>query len=116
VLVLDGGYVGIALSTAAAAWVNVVLLYWTLHRRDHLRLDARMRRTGVRILLASAAMGLALWLGSELLDTHMATGFWERIAALSILCGAGAAVYGIAALALGAVSLSELRGQFSRKR
>lgn len=116
VLVLDGGYVGIALSTAAAAWVNTSLLYWTLHRRDHLRLDARMRRTGVRILLASAAMGVALWLGSELLDAHMATGFWERIAALAVLCGAGAAVYGMAALALGAVSLSGLRGQFSRKR
>ncbi len=116
VLVLDGGFVGIALSTAAAAWVNTALLYWTLHRRDHLRLDARMRRVGLRILLASVAMGVALWLGSELLDAHMARGFWERIAALAVLCGAGAAVYAVAALALGAVSLSELRGQFSRKR
>ena len=116
VLVLGAGFVGIALSTAAAAWVNTLLLYWTLHRRDHLRLDARMRRAGARILLASAAMGVALWLGGNLLDAHMATGFWERITALAVLCGAGAAVYGVAALALGAVSLSELRRQFSRKR
>ena len=116
VLVLHTGFVGIALSTAAAAWVNTLLLYWTLHRRDHLRLDARVRRNGVRIVLASAAMGVALWLGSAVFDTHMARGFWERIVALGLLCGGGALVYGVAALALGAVSLSELRGQFSRKR
>ena len=59
---------------------------------------------------------MALWFGSELFDAHMARGFWERIVALGLLCGGGAAVYAIAALALGAVSLSELRAQFSRKK
>ncbi len=115
VLVLGAGFVGIALSTAAAAWVNVILLYWVLHHRDHLRFDARFRQKAVRILVAGAAMGAALWFLNPLLDPHMAGDARERIVALVVLCGTGAAIYGMAVLALGAVKLGELSAQFTRK-
>lgn len=116
VLMLNAGFVGIALSTAVAAWVNVVLLYWTLHRRDHLRVDDRFRRATLRIIAAGALMGAALFLLNPLLDPYMAGGWPERIIALALLCGAGAAVYGVACLALGAVSMRDLRDQFTRKK
>jgi putative peptidoglycan lipid II flippase len=115
VLVLDAGFVGIALSTAGAAWVNVIMLYWTLHRRDHLRFDARFKAKAVRIGAASVAMGVALYLLNPWLDPYMAGRAVERIAALVALCGIGGAVYGAVALATGAVNLRELRTQFMRK-
>jgi putative peptidoglycan lipid II flippase len=115
VLVLNAGFVGIALSTAAAAWVNVIMLYWTLHRREHLRFDARFKSKAVRIAAASFAMGITLYLLNPVLDPYMAGRSFERVAALVALCGIGAAVYGAVALATGAVNLGELRTQFMRK-
>jgi len=110
------GVVGIAGSTALSAWVNAGLLYWVLHRRDHLRADARLRSKVVRIVLASAGMGAVLFFLNPILDPYMVTGqIAERLGALAVLCGAGAAVYGVAALVSGAASLGELRRQFSRK-
>jgi putative peptidoglycan lipid II flippase len=114
VLYLDSGFVGIAVSTAVAAWVNVVLLYWILHRRNHLRFDARFKTKAIRIIGASILMGVALWALNPLADAHMAGDWVERVVALALLCGTGAAVYAIAALALKAVKLSELRSQFRR--
>jgi putative peptidoglycan lipid II flippase len=115
VLVLNAGFVGIALSTALAAWVNVILLYWILHRRDQLRVDARFTRSAVRIVAAGALMGGALYVLNPIADPYMSEGWSERIPALIALCGIGAAVYGGACLLFGAVSLRELRSQFTRK-
>ncbi|WP_068077421.1 murein biosynthesis integral membrane protein MurJ [Novosphingobium lentum] len=113
-LIWHFGHVGVAISTAFSAWVNTVLLYWTLHRRGQLELDARLKAKALRTLLAGAAMGVALWFMNPLADPHMAHGTIERVLALGLLCGAGGLVYGIAALLFGAYSISELRGQFTR--
>ena len=116
VLYLDAGFTGIALSTALAAWVNMGLLYWTLHKRDHLRIDARFKGKAVRITAASALMALVLWLLNPTADLHMAKGFVERVLALTALCGAGAAVYSIALILTGGVNLKELRRQFVKAK
>ncbi|MCE7795729.1 murein biosynthesis integral membrane protein MurJ [Sphingobium sufflavum] len=108
------GAVGIALSTAISAWVNVLLLYGALHRADHLKMDARFRGKALRIVAAGVAMGAALWGLNILLDPYMAAGFWERIGALGLLCGGGAVVYAVASFLFGAYRLSELKGQFRR--
>ncbi len=110
------GPVGIALSTALSAWVNVILLYLALKRADHLTLDARFRMKALRIVAAGLLMGIALYVGNDLLDSHMNGLFWERIAALVLLCGGGAAVYGVAAIGLGAYRIGELKAQFLRRR
>lgn len=115
-LIWSLGPVGIALSTAISAWVNVILLYVTLRREDRLTLDDRFRSKAPRILAAGVLMGIALYIGNDLLDGHMSGLFWERIAALALLCGGGAAVYGLAAIGLGAYRLSELKGQLRRRR
>lgn len=114
VLIWPFGHVGVAISTAIAAWINTGLLYWTLHRRDQLRMDGRFRFKSVRIVLASFIMAALLWLLNPLLDPYMAGGLLERIVALGLLCGGGALVYGVAAIALRAYSLGEIKSQLSR--
>jgi putative peptidoglycan lipid II flippase len=57
-----------------------------------------------------------LWFLNPFADAHMASDAAERIVALTLLCGIGAAVYGVAAFALGAINLGDLRQQFSRKK
>jgi len=115
VVVFNAGFVGIALSTAVAAWVNVLLLYGSLHRRDHLQFDARFKAKAVRIIGASIAMGIALFILNPWLDPHMGGGWTERVTSLGLLCGVGGAVYAAALLLLGGASLTELFRQFKRK-
>jgi len=114
ILIWPLGPVGIALSTAVSAWVNVALLYVTLHRHDHLRMDERFRVKALRIGAAGVAMGAALWGMNGLLDPYMAGGFWTRILALTVLCGGGAVVYGVASMVFGAYRVSELKAQLRR--
>lgn len=115
-LIWEFGHVGVALATAFSAWVNTVLLYWTLHRRDQLRLDARLKAKALRTLLAGAAMGGALWFMNPLADPWMAGDTMQRVLALGALCGAGALVYGVAALLFRAYSVRELKAAFTRKK
>ncbi|CAN5343554.1 murein biosynthesis integral membrane protein MurJ [soil metagenome] len=114
VLIWPLGHVGVAVSTAVAAWVNVLVLYWLLHRRDQLRMNARCKTKAIRIIGASAAMGVALWFLNPLLDPYMARSVTERVIALMLLCGIGGLVYGVAALVLRTYALSELRSLFRR--
>ncbi len=116
ILIWPFGHVGVAIATAISAWVNLLLLYWTLHRRDHLRLDARLMSKVWRILAAGAVMGIALWFMAPYFDAFMTSNLIIRVAALALLCGVGALIYGVAAIAFGAYRVDELRSQFSRKK
>jgi putative peptidoglycan lipid II flippase len=113
-LIWSLGFVGVALSTAAAAWVNVLLLYATLQRRGQMQIDARLKQKAWRIIAAGVVMAVVLWLLNPVVDPHMAQGLVERGLWLALLCGVGAAVYGAAALVAGAYGIGELKTQFSR--
>ncbi|MGN6357917.1 MAG: murein biosynthesis integral membrane protein MurJ [Novosphingobium sp.] len=115
-LIWHFAHVGVALATAFSAWVNTLLLYWTLHRRGQLQLDARLRAKALRTILAGAAMGLALWFMNPIADPWMAGGTTQRIIALGVLCGAGALVYGVAALLFRAYSVRELKSALTRRK
>jgi putative peptidoglycan lipid II flippase len=115
VLIWPLGFVGIALSTALAAWVNAGALYWTLRRREHFALDGRLRRNAWRLALASAVMAAVLLGADRLVAPAMAGGFFIRIAALSALIAAGGAAYLATAYALRAFSLADLKGQLRRR-
>ncbi len=110
------GHVGVAASTAVAAWVNAALLYTALRKRGQLEMDARFQAKALRIILASVAMGIALRLMNPLADPHMATRLMERVIALSLLCGLGGAVYVVAIFGFGAYKLSELKALVSRNK
>jgi putative peptidoglycan lipid II flippase len=114
-LVWPLGHVGIALSTAVAAWVNAGALYWVLRRRGHFVIDARLAQRLPRLVVATLVMlpvlvgfGLLLapWLGGALV---------ARAGALVLLLAAGGIAYLGAARLLGLFTLAELKAQFTRK-
>ncbi len=109
------GVGGIALSTAIAAWVNAGALYWTLRRRGHFALDARLRRNAWRLAAASAVMAAVLLFADRLAAPSMAAGLFARATALTALIAAGGLAYLAAAYALGAFSLADLKGQLRRR-
>jgi putative peptidoglycan lipid II flippase len=109
-------HLGIALATTLAGWLNAWLLYATLVRRGDLVADARLRRSLKMVVLASLAMGAAVWaVAFHLHDWFAAPGILVRAAGLALLVGSGLAVYGVAALATGAVQLRQLRAILGRR-
>jgi len=101
-------YIGIALGTAGAAWVNCGLLFFTLKKRGYLELDRRLFRTLPRLGLAAAVLGVALWFGIKPLQVFLAQGELIRMAALAVLVGGGMALYLVLVIATGAIPRQEL--------
>ncbi len=60
-LIQGYGHLGIALASSLSAWMNAVTLYVILHRRGHIKPDARLKKRVPRLILAAAAMGAAVW-------------------------------------------------------
>ena len=109
------GHVGIALATALAAWLNVILLAMALRRFGFCRLDERFRHRLPRILAASAGMGATLWGLQLAIAGGSAATFVERAVVLAILVAVGIAVYAALAIGLGAVSRAELAAVLRRR-
>ena len=108
-------FVGIALSTAVAAWVNAGVLYWTLHRRGHFAIDHRLRKNAWRLAAASAVMVGVLLVANGVVAPYMAAGLVERAVALALLIAAGGAAYVAAAYLLRAFSVADLKAQLRRR-
>jgi putative peptidoglycan lipid II flippase len=115
VLIWPLGFVGIALSTAAAAWVNAIALYGVLRRRRHFALDHRLRKNAWRLVAASAAMAAVLVAADRLVAPYMGAGLIARAVALALLIAAGGVAYLAAAYGLRAFSLADLTGQLRRR-
>jgi putative peptidoglycan lipid II flippase len=110
------GVLAIPVATATGAWIYAALLGVTLWRRGHLQPDARLKSRLVRIALASAVMGAAL-IGLEIMLWDWFQGSTgRRLLALLILCGSGLGIYVAAAFALKAVTIAELKEQFTREK
>lgn len=114
VLVWPLGHVGIALSTAFAAWVNAVVLWFVLYRRGHLRVDVRLARALPRLLAATVAMVVVLLGLNGVLEPMIGGGVAARAVGLGVLLGAGGFAYLLAARALRVFTLVELKSQFKR--
>ncbi len=94
-------HVGLSLASTLAAFVNAGLLYRGLHRSGIYRLDARWVPLLLRFVLANAAMVAVLWLITPSNDWWLAGHGWARVGWVLLICGAGAATYGAALLAVG---------------
>jgi putative peptidoglycan lipid II flippase len=103
------GFLGIAIATAVAAWVNAGILFFILHRRGHLGLDEQFRRRWPRILGSSLAMGAAVWVLAALLEPLLARGLTGLLLGVGLIVIAGMALYGALALLSGAAAISDLR-------
>ncbi|HEY0212174.1 MAG TPA: murein biosynthesis integral membrane protein MurJ [Paenirhodobacter sp.] len=110
------GFVAAALATTVSGWVMLLQLWWGARGMgDAARPDARFRRRAIRIVLASAAMGVVLWLGTQAL-TPMLAARGARWGALGLLCGGGIVFYfGFGAL-VGAYRPADLKSMLRRKR
>lgn len=115
-LIWELAQVGLALSTAIAAWVNVALLYLILRRRGHFAMDQRLKRVLPRAFIATAAMIALLLFLNPIAERLLAEGLWGRVAGLSLLVAAGGAIYFAAAFALRALTIEDLRTQLQRGR
>ena len=115
VLIQFLGHVGIALATAASAWLNAFLLAAILRKRGHHRFDGRLRDKSVRIVLASALMAGSLWLAMVFIGSAFDAAAPLRIGALAALIAGGLGVYAGLAVVTRAVVLSDLKSMLSRK-
>jgi putative peptidoglycan lipid II flippase len=109
------GHIGPPLATALSSTVNVAMLYRTLVKRGHFHADAGLRRRLPRLAIAAIIMGGALLAGEHLLDPWLSGAMLQRYVALSLLVGAGVALYGLASVAVGAYRLSDIRALMRRK-
>ena len=112
-LVLPFRHVGIASATSIAGWVNALSLMVLLHHRGHFTLDARSRRLLPRIVGASAAMGVLLWLMNELAAPLYEGAFIARSTALIVVIAIAVLAFFILALVLGAADWREIRQRFA---
>ncbi len=108
-------HIGPALATSLAAIFNVGWLAIMLARRGYLRPDTQLRRRVVGMLGAVGAMALALAATQHVLFATPLHGL-VRVGALAALVAVGMAVYGGAALTLGAGDWRELGRMLTRRR
>jgi putative peptidoglycan lipid II flippase len=114
ILVWPLGHVGIAVSTAIAAWVNAIALWLVLRQRGHFGIDAKLRRTLPRLVAATAAMVAVLLALNPLLVPHTGGSIVARGVALSLLIGTGGIAYLATARLLGVFTLADLRSQLRK--
>ncbi|BCX47872.1 multidrug and toxic compound extrusion (MATE)-like protein [Haloferula helveola] len=106
------GFVGIAVATSIAGWVNVLLLVKGL--RGRLGLGPERRGKLLRTFLAASAMGGVVWLAHQGLGDWFAGLQWQRIVAMLAVVAAGMVSFGMLAIGLKATSVAELRAGFRR--
>lgn len=111
-------HLGIAAATVVAGWVNAVQLWRGLALRGHYASDARLRRNLPRILLASVAMGAALWLLNQMAAPYLdpKLNIAIKLGALASVIVSGVLVFGVAIFASGVLRLGQIRKMLSRRR
>ena len=88
------GIAGIALGTAAGAWLNAGLLAYIGHRRGLLHLNAEFRRALLPAFAAAAATGVAAWLAVAAAHRVLHGGGLAQLLLLGCAVAAGALAYG----------------------
>ncbi len=114
-------FVGLALATSIAGWLNAVLLMGTLIRRGQYRIDPRLAHRLPRIGGAVAIMAIVVWTLDHFLRdavepviVHVLPDLLVTPAFMVLVVGAGVGVYGLSAMVLGALRPVELLGAVRR--
>ena len=107
---------GIAIATSIGGWLNAFLLWRTLKMRGQFVTDARLKRNLPLIVLASAAMGVALYAAAGPLGPYLQAGrgFMVEASALALLVALGTLVFAAAILATGVMTPAQL-SRFTRR-
>jgi putative peptidoglycan lipid II flippase len=91
---------GLALANSLSALLNVGLLFYAFKARMGAWGLGWLRNTGVRVLLASAVMGLGLWALSGILGWGEACPFARKCLRLALWIAAGGGIYVLACFVL----------------
>lgn len=103
------GWIAPAVATTLAGWTMFACLAIGARRFGAAaKFDARFHKRIWRILLASAAMGVALWLGNAALQPMLGVPWWRGLA-LVLLIAIGAVSYFGTGQLIGAFRLSEFK-------
>jgi putative peptidoglycan lipid II flippase len=110
------GALGIAAALSLSAWVNTVLLAWTLARRGQLEPDANLKRrlpllAGSAFLMGAVVFGLSVFLRPFLHGQPLVM----EIFALAILVAAGLGFYALMVQLSGAIDLRRVAGSMLRR-
>ncbi|MDB5546932.1 MAG: integral rane protein MviN [Tardiphaga sp.] len=101
VLVGSLAQVGLALATAAGAWVNLLLVMFFAVRAGYLVLDRAWLVSLAKFVIVGVTMAAALWGTARLCAAQFATMTWMRDeATLGVLIIVGVVVYGALVLTL----------------
>jgi putative peptidoglycan lipid II flippase len=109
-------FLGIAVATSFAAWINAGMLWWRLRTNGQFVADARLRRNLPVILLVSIAMGVVIANVALLAQPFMAAGQPGAIkaAALGCLLGVGGLVFAGLIIATDVLSVAQLKRMVQR--
>ena len=109
------GAIGLGIATSASAWINVLMLAGALARDGVYKMGARVWSRMFRLGLASALMGafagVCAWQYSLLSQL-----LWRKEIAVLMVMVIGVLIYGAAAFAFRAVSMSEIKGSLRREK
>ncbi|HJN24605.1 MAG TPA: murein biosynthesis integral membrane protein MurJ, partial [Rhodospirillales bacterium] len=110
-LILMGPFlhVGIAMATAASSWLNAGVMAYVLHRRGHLKADARLKKRMARTMLASLVMAGVLYLAMAQLAPWLDGNILERAVALAVLVAGGLLSFALLAQVSGAARLEDIK-------
>lgn len=109
------GIVGLAGATAVTATLNVATLFTILQLRGWFHFSARLASRIARQIIATCAMGAALWFVTPALQPWWSGEALGRVLALGTLVLFGAMVFFLAAYLVGALD-KDLLAQLRRKR
>ena len=103
------GHVGLALATAASAFLNAGLLLKGLLERDIYQPESGWWRfIGVLVMASAGMLACLLWLMSQV-NQWLAWQWWERAGWLAVICAAGLAVY-LLLLWSGGIRFAHIKG------
>lgn len=107
------GYIGLAIGTSLAAWINTILLGLTLIKRDWWRVEPWVVARLIRVLIAAAIMAAYLLYAGQHQDLIISWVSGLRYGAKEIavicVCLIGFLVYFLAALITKALTFSDLK-------
>jgi putative peptidoglycan lipid II flippase len=86
-------YLGIALASTLASWLNALLLFYWLRQKKSLQFDERLKKTFPLLCLCAIGMGLFLWEASSTLTPYFHGHLGRAVISLILLISGGLAVY-----------------------
>ncbi|MAP95110.1 MAG: murein biosynthesis integral membrane protein MurJ [Ponticaulis sp.] len=109
------GFPGLAIATSAAAWVNVILLFGRLIRKDWYRPGPQLISRAIRSTIATAIMAAALFVMLDYKDALRAYLFDNKVFTTAFVILSGMGIYGVSAIVTGAVRLRDFKTLVRRR-